>query len=147
LLVDAGAVLLLNSLGYLRLDLGRLWPLFPLAPGLFFVALHLFSGAPATRWALIPGLIITNVAMVLFLISFDLVDMGRAWPSFPFAVGLAFLEMYALGLREDAWPLIPGTILTGLGLVFFITEAFGWEWWPLLLVAAGLVVLFSPRPR
>lgn len=141
LLAALGVVLLLGNLGLLSVDFSRLWPLFPMSPGLVFLAIHFADRSSRTQWAVIPGTIIVYVSLVLFLIAFNLVDMSIFWPLFPLAVGLAFLTMYAFGVREDHWPLYPGTILTGIAVIFLMNTLIGWEWWPLLLVGAGVFVL------
>jgi hypothetical protein len=108
LLTGLGVLFLVDSLGVYRLDYSAFWPVFPLGVGLSFLAVHLLDRTPATRWALIPGCLVTVVGLILFLIAFRLADLSLFWPVFPFGVGLAFLLMYALGIRERSWPLCPG---------------------------------------
>jgi hypothetical protein len=62
---------------------------------------------------------------------------------------------WSRGASRDAaqalwWPLIPGGILTVIGLIVLAEEGFESDllrWWPLLIIGAGIVVLGSALRR
>ncbi len=66
-------------------------------------------------------------------------------------LGLGFVLVYVLGMRPAAvWPLFPGTVLIGLGLILFgwasaaPLASFAWiaSYWPAALVLVGVWLLF-----
>ncbi|QBI20971.1 hypothetical protein ER308_16245 [Egibacter rhizosphaerae] len=64
---------------------------------------------------------------------------------------VALLDRLATGGRVGGWwPLLPGATLTAVGVIQF-AEALdvlvaAADWWPLLLVGAGLAVILRPGP-
>lgn len=80
--------------------------------------------------------------------------MERLWPLFLLIPGLAF-EVGYFSQKRNSGLLVPGGILTILGLLFFFEIFTGWQFsaftWPVypLAVAAGLFqkYLFSGRPH
>lgn len=85
--------------------------------------------------------------------NWHLFSMDRLWPVFILIPGLVFELGYFSG-RRNPGVLVPGGILTTLGLLFFFETFTGWHWsaytWPIypLAVAIGLfqLYLFSGRP-
>jgi len=85
--------------------------------------------------------------------NWDLLRMDRMWPLFILIPGLIFELSYFSGKRNPGI-LVPGGILTTLGLLFFFETFTGWHFaaytWPVypLAVAIGLfqLYLFSGRP-
>ena len=80
-------------------------------------------------------------------------DQGTLWPIYPLVVGLAFLAAYlASGFKMIGY-LIPGVILSLVGLVFLGIYWTGapYEYigniWPIFLILAGVLILFLPRVR
>src|SRR5258708_30544927 len=82
---------------------------------------------------------------ILFLVQQTLgFDIGHfGWPLFVLLPGLAFLAAYALGPRGSAGMAVPGCVLTTIGLILAIQNAFNlWEtWayaWTLIIAAVGV---------
>lgn len=103
------------------------------------------------------GLILVLLGAVLFtnnLFHWNFFSMEYLWPSFVLIPGLVFEWSY---FRTTSNPglLVPGGILTTIGLLFFLETWTGWNFsaytWPIypLAVAIGLfqLYLFSDRPR
>ena len=112
-------------------------------------AFMFFAYAYTRRWGwIIPGMILGGLAVGVGLESADISANGSS-----VVLGLAggFIGIYVanvvLGMRTAWWPLIPGGILATVG-ISQATEntplaTFIGQWWPLLLVAAGVMLLFS----
>jgi hypothetical protein len=79
------------------------------------------------------------------------VDWSLYWPLFPLGVGLALLLGATLTHDPDARQhlLRSGTILVLLSVFFFAAtwQLISWALWPILLVVAGVLILFAPRTR
>jgi hypothetical protein len=105
------------------------------------------------------GLVLIFIGgLLLFDNIFDvsLFSMARLWPMFILGLGLIFeLSFFASDNRKDPGLLVPGGILTTLGVVFFFQTYTNWYFmkysWPffILAVAIGLFQLywFSGRPK
>lgn len=82
--------------------------------------------------------------------------MGRLWPVFPLIVGVAFVVMWIANRFRDMGLLVPAAILLIVGLAgfaFTLREVPVWQtifnWWPVLLIVLGIVVLLQAfmRPK
>jgi hypothetical protein len=79
--------------------------------------------------------------------DFDFISWSRMWPLFVLIPGLAF-ELGYFTTRRDAGLLVPGGILTTIGLLFVFETLTGWSFswltWPIypLAVAIGLFQLY-----
>lgn len=86
--------------------------------------------------------------------GWHLFRIERMWPIFVFIPGLLFVGVYFRGHRNPVL-LVPGGILTTIGLLFFFETVTDWQLaaytWPIypLAVAIGLfqLYLFSGRQR
>ncbi len=142
-------------------DIGR-W--IPLLIGLTFLAAFI----PKREYGfLIPGCIVSGVGVGVILAG--VVEDPWSGAAVLLSIAGGFIAIWVVsvllrrvdrdwprGSSRDAaqalwWPLIPGGILTLVGLIV-LTEA-GFEsdllrWWPLIIIAVGIVVLVSAlRPR
>ncbi len=88
---------------------------------------------------------------VLFLLGefgiFNFWDIGRLWPFFIVVPGFVFLFFAATGSREMSSLAIPGSIITGTGLILLYQSVTGrWEsWayvWTLYPVFLGLGLMY-----
>ena len=71
-------------------------------------------------------------------------------------LGLGFISIYVISrvrgrMPADWWPLIPGGVLTVIGLFLAAGQtgllgAVG-RWWPLVLIAIGLYIIFRQRSQ
>jgi len=93
--------------------------------------------------------------------NYDLIPFywfDEFWPIFLIALGVGFIVLYIFNPR-DWGVLIPGVILTGLGLIF-IFEAMNliddlfeiildavWTYWPLALVLLGIALILGSLKR
>lgn len=115
LLITGGVLFLLQNFNIIPSSLGWLWSLVFLVVGAGFVAV--FVANRESWWALIPGLIFFDLAV--------LIGLGAAAPAFAerwggalFLGGLSlpFWVIYLLD-HEKWWGLIPGGVLTTLAVV------------------------------
>ena len=80
-------------------------------------------------------------------------DQGSLWPIYPLIVGVAFFAAYFASGREQAGYLVPGAILSLVGLVFLGITLTGASYdyigkiWPIFLIIAGVILLVGPRLR
>lgn len=102
----------------------------------------------------ITGVIIIIIGVLLLLMNFDLIDFDfdYIWPMFILLPGLIF-ELSYFSTRKDPGLLVPGGILTTIGLLFYINNLYGWHLmdrlWPIfpLAVAIGLFQLYLFGPK
>jgi hypothetical protein len=92
--------------------------------------------------------IIMGIALIIFgiLFFFDSLykvsyNIGDFWPIFIMLIGVSFLVSF-WHKRSNSGVLMPGTILTVYGLMFFISTLSGWhnmaQLWPGFLLGPGL---------
>ena len=140
-LILLGALLLFLNTSDLRFR--DLWPLVLIGIGLYFIVL--FLSDRSNYGVLMPASVLLVMGgMFQYCALEGWWMMQMLWPFFLIGPGLRFLLMYAFG-KKEAGLLIPGYILTGLGVLFMLIFAEGWYLWPLLLVAAGVLILLHRR--
>jgi hypothetical protein len=130
------------------------WPLFIIVPGIVLLALSLIPAPPAGIGFAIAGAIVTTVGSLLLYQSRsgDWESWAYAWALIPMAAGAA-LFLYGLFARSSSM-VRGGTWMAGIGAVLFATG--GWffeglfagkpqpeltDWWPIVIVAVGAVLL------
>ena len=137
-------------------DVGRL---IPLLIGLIFLAAFL----PKRDYGfLIPGCIVSGVGIGIILAG----ALDDAWSGTAMLLSISggFVAIWIIsvllhradndwprGSSRDAaqalwWPLIPGGILALIGLIVLAESGFESDllrWWPLLIIAAGIVILLA----
>ena len=139
-----GLILILIGAGLLAgqfvPDIGRYAPL---VVGLGLLIIFLFT---RNAGALIGGAIVTGIGVGLLLDDPVPGIEGGAW--IPLCLGLGFLGIWVFGglLRMPEarfWPLIPGGILTFVGIVALggLSSDFGQYLWPAVLIFIGLVTI------
>ena len=141
-------------------DIGRWIPLFI---GVIFLAAFL----PKLEYGfLIPGCIVSGVGIGVVLTGY--VDDPWTGAVVLFSIGGGFIAIWIVsmlirafdkdwprGESKDAaqalwWPLIPGGILIIIGFVVLADEGLEsdlLQWWPLIIIGAGLVVLLTSLRR
>jgi hypothetical protein len=103
---------------------------------------------------LIPGAILTGLGIGVALENRVTTDNG--W-TVVLGLGLGFVAIYAIDVLSGAtrdgqwWPLVPGGILTAIGLGLALDaqpllDALE-RWWPLLLIIGGVLLLLRPVLR
>jgi hypothetical protein len=117
--------------------------------GLALAFSHIYLQARAERWwAILPG---------GFMLVLALVVAANAWVTSTellagllfVGLGLVFFLLYMLDQkRRQWWALIPGSVLLVFGALALsagrVDDAGLLRWWPLVLVAAGLIVALRP---
>ena len=145
ILIAVGAILLVTRIAPVQSA-----PAWLLGLGLAFGLLGVFQ---RTYAALVAGMVLLGVGAGMVLGDLGLAGLTlRAWRLIALGVGFVGIYLLALLLRLNRawWPLVPGLVLVAVGLAPFLqrlvfvppeVEALIRSWWPLLLVAVGLVVL------
>jgi hypothetical protein len=95
---------------------------------------------------LLPGLILILVGVLLFLVTRGTLSWNNWWQYLLVVLGVIFLidalaHFYIPAFRQTAFGrFIPGIILLFVGIAFI----YGWsQWWPVVLIAAGIIILIS----
>jgi hypothetical protein len=166
ILIAIGIFFLLVNANLLpRVDFVQLWPAIPVLLGLGLLT-QFFAGRMRD-----PGLVtgatiflLTGLFFFAFTLRLDIApfgpigwgDMATLWPAFPAIVGIALLLQWLAGGLRDHGLLIPVTILLIVGLGGFAFTLRGFptfqliaDYWPVLLIVLGVIVLARSfiRPR
>ena len=141
ILIVLGIVFLLPNVTDLRTR--ELWPIFVLGTGIvFFIA---FLNDRSRYGLLMPASILTVIGLMFLYCVFEgWYMMQNIWPFFIIAPGLGFLLMYFFSKKEQGL-LIPGGILSALGLFSLVGTTEYDYLWPILLIAAGIALLFDAK--
>ncbi len=135
-----GLILILLGIGFLLKEYFEIGPgLILLFLGVVFLAPYLF-----TRWygMLIPGLLLAGLGIGLLFEHGTRTDITA-----PLFLGLGFIAIFMVDFVVTRvvrwWPLVPGVVLTFVGIVDAIPEAQLWlqRGWPVLLIVLGLLLL------
>jgi hypothetical protein len=120
LLIAGGVLFLLQNFGLIPGGLGWLWALVMAGAGAAFVAFYLANRAQ--WWALIPGLVLFDLALLIAVGEFA-PAVAERWGGGLFLAGLSlpFWAIYALN-REHWWSLIPAGVMMTLGLVAGLSD-------------------------
>ncbi len=143
-LVIAGSLFTLDSLGWIHLSWGYLWPLFLLLPGIAFHGAF-FAGSRHNAGLLVPGGILTVYGLLFSVMTISGWQlMETFWPIFILGVAFGLFELYIFGPRETGL-LIPVGILSLVGFAFLFINLLHTGGSILvglaLIVAGGLVIL------
>lgn len=113
-LIALGAFFLMYQLGWLG-TLRVSWLIF-LFGFLALVFLLTFLSDRRQWWALIPGGVMTGLALLIFNQENEFISNAQAGALFLLSIGLPFLLIYLVD-RRLWWALIPGGVLTGVALL------------------------------
>ena len=140
LLIVAGLLLLAANFGLFSLV--RFWPLLIVAGGVVFFGL--WAVDRNNYGLLMPAAVLTIVGLLFLYCELDgWWRMQDLWPVFILAPGVGFILMFLFG-SPDRGVLVPGTLLLVIGIAFLSANRWAGRWWPLVLIAAGLLVLMRP---
>ena len=111
------------------------------------------SGTRDSRGSIVVGGILVVIGAIFLFVNVFRVNFGDVWPVIFFIIGAGFYLPVLLMPRERrnlAGLLIPGTILFGLGAIFFyniLADNWGsWAYiWTLIPAAVGLGLLLAAR--
>ena len=165
-LIAIGAYLLLANLDLVpHYSLTQLWPGIVVLVGAMFWLGYIFGQDHDPGLAFV-GTVVTLTGLFFFLFTFnvnlfglgrvDWSDMRLLWPAFPLIVGIAFVVLWAVSGFRDWGVLVPAGILLLVGFGGFAFTLGNvpvfrdiLQWWPLLLIFFGIIVLVQSviRPR
>jgi len=156
ILILIGIALLLRQLGVFYIDWRQIFPILLLVlGGLFFISIKTRDdkGAafPATFFFVL-GLFFLIRNYDIFSFDYYFYGFEDFWPIFLIAVGLGFIVMYFFK-PHDWGVLIPGGVLLFFGIVLLLrnTGVLYWrnfaDYWPLILIAVGVSVVFNSLRR
>ncbi len=141
LLIVLGIIFLLPNVTPIRMH--ELWPFFILGLGIYFFIL--FFTDRSNFGLLMPASVLTVMGLLfLYCAAAGWQAMNMLWPLFIIGPGIGFFLMYALGKKERGL-LIPAFILTGLGCIFLMGTAGAEDYWPIILILIGALLLFPRR--
>ena len=95
---------------------------------------------------LLPGLILILLGSLLFLTTRGTLSWATWWQYFLIGLGVIFLvdalaHYFTPKYRDASYgKFIPGIILLFIGIAFVYGFS---QWWPLVLVAAGIIILIN----
>lgn len=138
LLIGVGALFLADNLHLIEFRWDKVWPLVLMIGGVFFWVSWLSNRKDIGL--LMPGTILFVYGGIFLASEYYWVRWDYLWPFFLIGPGAGFLLMYWLGER-DRGLLIPGGILTGLGVLFLSGEHVWDLIWPLALIVIGVGLL------
>lgn len=101
-----------------------------------------------------PGIILVVLGVFFLIANFSNYTLDSLWPVFVLGPGIAMLVTFFRD-RKNYGILMPGTILTIIGLLFFACTFYGWDQmehlWPFFMIAPGLgfimMYLFGKHER
>lgn len=142
-LIAIGIVMLLAN--WFPVGMELMWPIFPLMVGGSSIYGYILN--KKNIGLLMPGCILVIISFLFFYCNFaGWYHMETLWPIFLLAPSIGFAAMYVLGNQERGL-LIPTVLLGGLSLIFmFISTGYG-NWWPLIMILAGLFLIFQERKK
>lgn len=140
-----GTILIILGLVFLTgISLAMIWPLFILVPAvmLWFPAI-----TKKDEESIIPAIILTIISLMFFSITTGLLpwnSMTWMWPLFILGPGLGLLAYSQISRKKEAKESrIPGMILTILASIFLINTLLSWNFWPLLLIILGIIIIIN----
>ena len=140
-LITIGVIFLLPN--FTDLSLRDLWPVLMLGPGILFFVSYLSDRK--SYGLLMPGTILTTYGLLfLFCTLFGWYWLEVLWPVYLIAPGVGFILMYYLGKKETGL-LVPGAVLTLLGLIFLLNTAEVGYLWPVVIILAGVALIVKSR--
>jgi hypothetical protein len=146
LLIVLGALFLAVNL--LEIGWRKIWPLLFYAGAL--VNFVIFLSDRRNFGVLMPAtILLVYGALFQYCALEGWYHVEELWPTFILGPGLGLLMMYLFGKR-DRGLLIPALLLIGISTIFFFTFGplyrYG-DYWPVLLIIAGLILLLMRQKQ
>ncbi len=146
LILVGGIFLLTRLVPGLELVIG--WPWIVIGVGALLVVMGMLLGAPDMA---VPGCVVGGIGGILYYqnLTQDWDSWAYAWALIPAFVGVGMLLAALLGgksrgaVREGIRTLLVGLVLFVVFGSFFGAFSFLGLYWPLLLVAAGVLILIE----
>ena len=143
-LIVAGILLLLANLHIIDIAIHDLWPLAIIFAGV--MSLQQWLSEKENTGHLFTAVLLLVIGLffqILTATSWSYVEVF--WPIFILAPGLAMLARSFASDGEDKGSRISAFILIGVASVFFILNSPFDEYWPLILIVVGIVILFQSK--
>ena len=143
-----GIILIILGISILAAQLADIrwwnfWPVIMIMGGAAFIGMFLRD--KKLYGVLMPASVLIVIGCILSAGSWTgWRIMDTIWPLFIAAPGIGFFAMYFFG-PHDRGLLVPACILTGLAAVFLLGTTDMGEFWPLILVLIGLLMIFGRR--
>jgi hypothetical protein len=87
------------------------------------------------------GGVFISIGVIFLLANFHLISIRSFWPVFVLGPGLGFIIAF-FAQKKNYGMLMPGSILTTIGILFFYCEIAGWHsmeyLWPFFIIAPGI---------
>ena len=141
LLIIIGGILLMDSLNIWNFnwDSTAAWILLIMGAWFYYIG---FSSKEKSGMVF-PATILFSYGLLFLACSWNSWNLlNTFWPVFILGPGLGFIVLYFAGRRETGL-LIPGFILTGLALIFFVREQYYVEFWPILIIIVGALLIWK----
>ena len=153
ILILVGGGLLLKRMGLLDVGWEEIYPI----ALLLFAAMSIVSVAQGNRNHAFWATFLFVCGLFTFLKNYGIIDSLwsiNLWSILLLAFGLSFFALYVTK-PQDWGVLIPGSILTVFGLVALLDDlGLDWlsyqqiiEYWPLMLIAIGIIIIASSLTR
>lgn len=144
LLIIIGIILLVVNLDIVSMDPGDLWPLVILGLGIIFI--NNWRNDKEKSGLIFTGILLSTIGTLFLFLTITGWDlMEYLWPVFILAPGMGFIAMYWASGYKDKGVLFPGYILIGLAAIFLFLQSPLDDYWPLILIAVGIVILFQAK--
>ena len=142
IIILVGVLLLIHNFKVIRFD----WEIhFPLIMAIIGILLWINALFKREKGGVFIGTILLIIGGFYYATNIDLIPYyyyDESWPIFPLSIGLAFFASFIFKPKE--WGvLIPGVILTLIGVFFMLEEMFNvrryviediFSWWPVILL-------------
>jgi hypothetical protein len=127
-------------------DFEYTWPLIVIAVGVFLFILGLLTGEPGLS---VPACIVGGIGMILYWQNEtgDWASWAYMWTLIPGFVGIGIIVSgflsgeWRTSLREGMSIILTSLVLFIIFWLFLGGSAFGWEYWPIILIILGLWML------
>ena len=154
ILIIMGAMLLINKIYFfVDLNIGNLWPLFVLLPGLAFEFGYFIE--KKNPGLLVPGGLLTSLGLLFLFEAFSQWSYAAyTWPVYPLGVAIGLFQLYVFG-KHTRGLLIPVFVLTMVSFLGFGVILYGsvYTWInidlivPITLIFLGGILLIGKSKK
>ena len=149
-LIALGLVFFVATQANFDLNWGRLWPVFVVLGGVAPLTRAFSVADPRTRGGYVVGGTMCSLLGVYFFLAMSGILSWALWPVYPLIIGVALLSGYLASGLQDSRYLLPGVILSVIGVAFLGVLTLGdytiiGKIWPVFLIIGGVVMLIAPR--
>jgi hypothetical protein len=136
ILIALGCIFLAYNL--YDFDVETYWPVFFLIPTV--LCLGAFISNRRNAGTLVPvGVFVIMGSMFQYCEFYGWHNMEWMWPGFLLGPGIGLFLFYLVNRERGL--LIPASILTGLSVIFFLANSPYGDYWPVLLIIGGALLM------